>query len=174
MAAAYRHLKGEGQLPDPVRAAAVRGGPALPREALEAWLLTGEPDAVVAAEAGVPAAVAGAYHDLFFDVRTRPGDPAVRWAALGGPDPPDPPAAGWVLKHVALTGGPHVLRHAVRQMAADPPAVPKDLRAVPTEELLRLRDWASVRLHVVVLAYRPRTDAEKLRFLALQPRRQEG
>jgi hypothetical protein len=103
---------------DPVRAALDiwRGGQALGRYRLEAFLLTREPLEVVAGSCGLPIEVVEAYHEVFFEVR--PWLAATDWVLLQavGCGPWNNFGGGQLgpfWKYVGYAAGPRVLEAVI-------------------------------------------------------------
>ncbi len=93
-------------------ARAVHEGGGLLRWALEAQLLTARTFAEVARACALPEAAVGAYHRLYFDVRSRPA--ATDWLLTMAvkSSPPNGfagPQPGGLWKYAAFAGGGHVL-----------------------------------------------------------------
>lgn len=101
---------------------------------VEAWLLAGLTVEQVAGRVGVPAAVAGAYAETFFDVvgRLHAGDWVWAYAVRVGLWGPTDPTEADVWRYVAASGGPAVLELVVGDYLSLPGPAHEDRHELAT------------------------------------------
>jgi hypothetical protein len=131
---------------------------------LQGWLLAGAPDWEVAARFGLTAGTVAAYHDIFFDVRSRLGIPEslvpffISEQMMVREDESDT----WV-RVLGLLGGPHVLAAYLEYATQPPPVVPTRLDHLSDEKLERLQARLEIR-KLLLTMFPAVSDREQLRW----------